>query len=78
MALEREMLERTTLEWLDSPAPALNNLSPRQVVNTPEGRAEVLEMLKVAEYLDDNRRATGQPPVMDIARIRRELGLPPN
>ncbi|MBF8285666.1 MAG: hypothetical protein HW378_4581 [Anaerolineales bacterium] len=77
MALEREMLERTTLEWLDSPAPTLNNLSPRQAVNTPEGRAEVLEMLKVAEYLDDNRRASGEPPVMDIDRIRRELGLLP-
>lgn len=78
LALQQDLRERHTDEWLDSPVPGLNNLSPRQAMSTPEGRAEVIEMLKYAEYLDDNRRASGEQPIMDIARIRRELGLPPS
>ncbi|MBI3362128.1 MAG: DUF2384 domain-containing protein [Chloroflexi bacterium] len=75
LALEREARDRQTTQWLDTPLPALNNLSPRQAVKTPEGRAEVLEMLKVMEYIDDGRREAGEPSVMDIARIHRELRL---
>jgi hypothetical protein len=75
-AFRQDMMERTTQEWLDAPMPALNNLTPRQAAQTPEGRAEVLERLKLSEYFEDERRARGEPPVIDIARIRRELGLP--
>lgn len=76
-ALEQEMRERYTAEWLDTSIPALNDLSPRQAVATPEGRAKVIQLLKSMDYLEDGRRESGQPMVMDIVRIRRELGLPP-
>jgi hypothetical protein len=74
-ALEREMSERHTSEWLDAPLPALNDLSPRRAVYTPEGRARVIELLKRMEYLEDGRRAQGEAVLMDVARLRRELGL---
>jgi hypothetical protein len=77
-AFRQDMMERTTQEWLDAPIPALNNLTPRQAAQTPEGRAEVLERLKLSEYFEDERRARGEPPLIDLARIRRELGLPPS
>lgn len=77
-AFRQDMMERTTQEWLDAPMPVLNNLTPRQAAQTPEGRAEVLERLKLSEYFDDERRARGEPPVIDMSRIRRELGLPPS
>lgn len=76
-AMEQKMVKRNTEEWLDGPIPVLNDLSPRQAVHTPEGQAAVGELLKHAEYLDEDRRAQGESPVMDIAHIRRELGLPP-
>jgi hypothetical protein len=76
-ALEKEMRERYTAQWLNTPIPALNDLSPRQAVATPEGRAKVIQLLKSMEYLEDGRRESGEPMMMDIARLRRELGLPP-
>jgi hypothetical protein len=76
-ALEKEMSERYTAQWPDAPIPALDDLSPRQAVATPEGRAKVLRLLKSMEYLEDGRRESGQPVMMDVARLRRELGLPP-
>ncbi len=74
-ALAQELLDQYTAEWLETPIPALNHLSPRQAVKTPEGRAEISELLKYLEYLDDERRERGDPATMDLARIKRELGL---
>jgi hypothetical protein len=76
-ALEQEMRARYTAQWLDTPIPALNDLSPRQALTTPEGRAKVIQLLKQMEYLEDGRRESGEPMMMDIARLRRELGLLP-
>ncbi len=74
-ALEKEMRERYTAQWLDTPIPVLGDLSPCQAVVTPEGRAKVIQLLKSMEYLEDGRRGSGEPVVMDVAHIRRELGL---
>jgi len=71
----QEMRERFTAQWLETPIPALNDLSPRQAVTTPEGRAKVIQLMKHMEYLEDGRRGSGEPVVMDVAHIRRELGL---
>ena len=75
-ALAQEMIDRFAAEWLNNPIPALGNLSPRQAANIPEHRDKVIELLKQLEYMEDERQARGEPPAMDVARIRRDLGLP--
>jgi hypothetical protein len=77
-AMQEQFVREHTEKWLNDPIPKLGDLSPRQAVATPEGRAEVIELLKVSEYMADEREARGEAPLMDLARIRRELGLPDN
>ncbi len=77
-ALQEQFAHQQTERWLNDPLPSLNGLSPRQAAATPEGRAEIRELLKVSEYIADEREAHGEAALMDLARIRRELGLPNN
>ena len=72
--MQKELFVQQAEAWLDNPIPKLGNLSPRQAVKTPAGRAEVAEMLKTMEYLEAERREEGQPYINTRA-IRRELGL---
>jgi uncharacterized protein (DUF2384 family) len=75
-AMMRTVAEQQTRKWLDTPVPDLNNRSPRQAMKTPDGRAEVIELFKEFEYMDDLQRQRGDTPAIDLALIRRELGLP--
>jgi hypothetical protein len=73
-AILQETAEQHTAAWLDEAIPALDGLTPRQAVQTPEGRKKVLDLIKVLEYHNDRREASA-PPTMNIPRIRKELGL---
>ena len=75
-ALLRRRSEEHSARWLETPLPALEDLSPRQASQTPEGRAKVIDLIKSMEYLDDLRREASRPVTMDLPYIRRELGLP--
>jgi len=44
-ALDKEMLQRLTVNWLDDPS-IEGKLTPRQAVQSPEGRKKVIEALK--------------------------------
>lgn len=71
----KEMSEQHTKQWLDDSIPALDGLTPRQAVKTPQGRKKVLDLIKVIEYHMSRREDDGTPPPMNVARIRKELGL---
>jgi len=75
-ALVREMMATQSAEWLDSPVPALDGKSPRAASRDPAMREQLEELLKTVEYVEERRRREGEPYV-DIAGLRRELGLPP-
>ncbi len=71
----RAAIERHYRETLDSPIPALGNLSPRDAACTPKGRAKVADWLKMLE----NHTARHDPasPIgsYDFAWMWEELGL---
>lgn len=74
-ALMKEFFEQQYREWLDESIPALGGKTPREAAQDPEGRAELIELLKSIEYTEERRRRAGEPG-FDVNRLRRELGLP--
>ena len=72
--VERELLEREAQKWLTTPVPALDNQSPLQAVQHPDGRAKVEELLKVVEYYQDDGSTLRDSP-LDVRNLRRVLGL---
>mgnify|MGYP005842095519 CR=1 FL=1 len=70
-----EILRQQYEHWPDQPSEALGGKTPRQAVQDAQGRAEVIEILKVIEYLQEQRRLAGKP-WYDVNQIRRDLGLP--
>jgi hypothetical protein len=74
-AFERDTLREQFENWADEPREALGGKTAREAVRDPEGRATVIEVLKMTEYIQDRRRQAGEP-WYDINLIRRELGLP--
>jgi hypothetical protein len=75
-ALLREMMADQLAEWLDTPVPALDGKSPRAASRDPALREPLEELLKIFEYMEEQRRREGKPYI-DVTDLRRELGLPP-
>ncbi len=67
------MMEQHWKNWLDSPIPALKNLTPRQAVKDPDGR-ELLESL-LLEFESRNQIQDDEYMKVDTAKLRRELGM---
>ncbi|MBI4745045.1 MAG: SEC-C domain-containing protein [Deltaproteobacteria bacterium] len=59
-------------EWIKSPIPALNGLSPLESCKTEAGRARVDEILKGMENSEERNRRDGKP-YMDVNKIREKL-----
>jgi len=76
-ALSRQILAAQIEEWLDTPTPALDGLSPREAARDPAMREQLEEMLKTVEYIEEQKRREGDIYI-DTADLRRELGLPPH
>jgi hypothetical protein len=74
-ALDRKIFEEQMEHWLDEPVVGFGGQTPREAVRTPEGRAKVIEALKMFEYTQAQRREDGEM-WYEIDRIRKELGLP--
>lgn len=74
-AVNRRINEELLEEWLDNPVPMLGDKSPREAARDPAKRKEMDELLKVLEYLEDQKRRNGEP-YLDIKDVRRALGLP--
>lgn len=71
----RQFLQSYYRRWVDEPVPALGGRSPRQACASPEGRLQVVELLKFLENMEEKKKRAGQPFV-EVNLIRRELGLP--
>jgi hypothetical protein len=68
-----EMIERLSRRWLDTPDKS--GITPRQAAQTPEGREELREKMKVMEFLEEQALKSGNRPPMRLDIIRKELGL---
>jgi hypothetical protein len=71
--VEKDLAERRTRAWLDTPG--RDGLTPRQLAQTPEGRAELQEQMKLLEFIHDQALKEGNKPPMFLDIIREELGL---
>jgi hypothetical protein len=60
--------------WADVPLPALDGISPREAVKTPEGRRKVEELLRTMENGEARERKRGGA-AFDFTPIRESLGL---
>ena len=64
-----EMARKHETAWLDEPIPALAGHTPRQCVNDPTRRPDLIRLL------DSFPKDTGRPGTMSPARLRAALGL---
>jgi hypothetical protein len=67
-------LEDHYRRWLDMKLPALDGNTPRKAMRTPQGRKQVIAVLKDIENGEDRKRQAGEP-FYDVTRLRVELGL---
>ncbi len=72
--VEIELLARQAEQWLETPIPGLDNRTPRKAAQTAEGRAQLEEILKIVEYLEEENPALRGTPYSAQA-LRHELGL---
>jgi len=76
--VEREILAKMIDEhyrrWLDMPLPALHGKTPREAVATPEGRAQVIDLLKTLQNDSEHGRQEGIPSC-DVSKLKAELGV---
>ncbi|HEX7591148.1 MAG TPA: SEC-C metal-binding domain-containing protein [Candidatus Limnocylindrales bacterium] len=75
-AAVEEFMRDMEVRWLDTPVPALGDLTPRQAAADPKSLPELLALLNDYEW--SNRRAgPGKPSRggMNVARLRGLLGL---
>ncbi|MGD2144833.1 MAG: DUF2384 domain-containing protein, partial [Anaerolineae bacterium] len=70
-----EIEEKVLRQWIDESIPALDGLTPREAVKTPEGREKVLELIESFTQL---QRAGPERPgllVPDYGKVKKMLGL---
>jgi hypothetical protein len=76
--VERELVAKVLGEhydrWPDMPLPALDGRTPREALATAEGRAQVVDVLKLLQDREEHRRRDGQT-WYDIARLKAALGV---
>lgn len=72
-AMMREMMEKHWREWPDIPLPGLRNMTPRNAATDPVGR-ELLESM-LLDFEQRNNAQEDEFMRVDVARLRRELGL---
>jgi hypothetical protein len=76
--VERAIVQKAMTEhyrkWLDMPLPALGGKTPRQAVTTPEGQAQVADLLKLLENGEERKRMAGEP-WFDVSGLKAELGI---
>jgi hypothetical protein len=72
----RQMRQKLRDDWLNTPVPALGDMSPREAARDPDMREQLDEMFKALEYIERQKQKAGES-YFDVAEMRRELGLPP-
>ncbi len=76
--VEREVIEefytRHYAGWPDTPLPALGGRTPRDAVRTPDGREQVIALLKDFENGNERAHRAGKY-VYDFSGLQAELGI---
>lgn len=67
-------VEDFVARWMDEKIPALGGKTPREAVQTPEGKEIVLELLKDWENMEERKRKDGEHYI-DIDVLRKKLNL---
>jgi hypothetical protein len=67
-------MEEFVTKWVDEKIPALGGKTPREAVNSSEGREKVEELLKDWENMEERRKKEGEPYI-DINYLRKILNL---
>ncbi len=68
----KNMLDNHFKNWVNMPLKGLGGLSPKEAVNTREGRVQVEDLLRELEYLYSGEETNIS---YDISWIRKELGF---
>jgi hypothetical protein len=61
-------------KWVDESIPALGGMTPREALDDPTRREDLMRLLREIEEGQANAPARMQP--MPISVVREELGLP--
>jgi hypothetical protein len=69
-----QFYEQHYSRWPDMPLPALGGRTPRDAVQTAEGRRQVIELLKMMENRAEHERREGRY-AYDCSRLKAELGI---
>jgi tetratricopeptide (TPR) repeat protein len=69
-----KVMEELVTKWIDERIPALNGKTPREAIETPEGREKVEDLLKDWENAEERKKKEGEPYI-DINILRRMLNL---
>jgi len=76
--VERELMRKVLAEhyskWPDMPLIALDGKSPREAMATPEGRAQVVDLLKLLQNGEEHKRNDGLA-WYDVSKLKVELGV---
>ena len=70
-----EMEEQMLQDWIEDSIPALDGLTPREAVKTPQGRQQVLNLI---DYIEDTQKRSPRPPWVvspDYRKAKELLGL---
>ncbi len=71
----QQLYEQIYGDWADEPIPALGDRTPRQALETPEGKRQVVELLESYERGERKQAAAQQRDEADLGFLWRELGL---
>lgn len=69
-----QMLTRYYEQWLTTPIPALEDKTPMEAKDSPEGRRRLETILKDIENLE-LRKSAGAFPRLDVNALRQKLGM---
>ncbi|MEA3339158.1 MAG: antitoxin Xre/MbcA/ParS toxin-binding domain-containing protein [Chloroflexota bacterium] len=70
-----ELEEKMLRQWIDDSIPALGGLTPREAVETPEGRQQVLELIEYAGRMQKGILETPGMFAPDYRKVKKMLGL---
>ncbi len=71
----RRMAAQYSENWVTSPIPMFGGKTPKEMVQSSEGRAQVVQFLKEVENREERRQQKGEGFSMDASLIRTRLGL---
>jgi hypothetical protein len=72
--VEQQYVDEHYGKWLDLPLPALDGKTPRQAAGIPEMRAQLVDLLKFVENVEERKRRGGGTSY-DVSKLKAALGV---